>query len=288
LEEYLKKYLILVLLSLIWGSSFILMKKGLEFYSFTQVAALRLFFASIALFPFLYKAIKEVKQHDIIPLIIVGVIGNGIPAFLFAEAQIYLESSVIGILNSLTPIFTLVFAILFFKYKYKTSIFIGVIFGFLGACLLYFQPYIYSSTHYTFLSFVVLATICYAISINVISRYLHTLSSITISTVSLFLLTPFSLYYIFNSGFFSMLKSNEAFLGLGYISILGVIGTAFALIIFNYLIKISTSIFAASVTYLIPIVAIIWGVLDGEEITSFEVFATFFILIGVYLVNKKD
>jgi|TARA_B110000116_G_scaffold272461_1_gene297906 drug/metabolite transporter (DMT)-like permease len=287
MEKSIKNYLILIFLAIIWGSSFILMKRGLEVYSYTQVAALRLFIAFLSLLPFIFRAFKKVAKKHWGPIIITAFLGNGIPAFLFTKAQTHLDSSFVGILNSLTPLFTLLLAIYFFKSRPTKTNILGIIIGLTGAFMLSSSNLdgVFAINFYTIL--VVLATLFYAISVNVIRKYLADLDAISISALAFLFIGPASGIYVFSSDFMPFLNTDRGISALLYIAILAVIGTSLAVVIFNKLIKDSSAIFASSVTYLIPIVAIFWGVLDGENILFWHIFGAAIILCGVYLVNKK-
>ena len=282
-----KNYFILIILSVIWGSSFILMKRGLEEYTDMQVAALRLFIAFLSLVPFLYPALKKLKKKNIIPLFITGVIGNGIPAFLFTKAQTTLESSFVGMLNSLTPIFTLFLGIYFFNTKPSISNISGVIIGFLGAILLYLSEVSSLYTINVSVFLVVFACLFYGASVNVIQKYLAEMNPIDISAIAFLYIGPFAGYYIFSTDFVQIASTKNGLCSLGYITILAILGTSFSVVLFNKLIKDTSAIFAASVTYLIPIVAILWGVLEDEPIKYKHYIGICIILCGVYLVNKK-
>jgi len=287
MDKSIRNYLILLFLAVIWGSSFILMKRGLEVFSYTQVSTLRLFIAFLSLLPFIVRALKRVEKKHWGAIIITAFLGNGIPAFLFTKAQTHLDSSFVGILNSLTPLFTLILGIYFFKSKPSKTNIIGIVIGLSGALILTFSDIggAISINHYAL--FVILATIFYAISVNVIRKYLSDLDGISISALAFLFLGPASGIYVFSTDFVSLLFTDggkEAFI---YIVILAVIGTSFAVVIFNKLVKDSSAIFASSVTYLIPIVALLWGVFDGENITIYHLAGVTVILSGVYLVNKK-
>ena len=282
-----KNYFILLILSVIWGSSFVLMKRGLEEYTDMQVAALRLFIAFLSLVPFLYPALKKLKKKNIIPLFITGVIGNGIPAFLFTKAQTTLESSFVGMLNSLTPIFTLFLGIYFFNTKPSISNISGVIIGFLGAILLYLSEVSSLYTINVSVFLVVFACLFYGASVNVIQKYLAEMNPVDISAIAFLYIGPFAGYYIFSTDFVEIASTKNGLYSLGYITILAVLGTSFSVVLFNKLIKDTSAIFAASVTYLIPIVAILWGLLEDEPIKYEHYIGICIILCGVYLVNKK-
>ncbi|HIE73811.1 MAG TPA: DMT family transporter [Flavobacteriales bacterium] len=287
MEKSIKNYLILIFLAIIWGSSFILMKRGLEVYSYTQVAALRLFIAFLSLLPFIFRAFKKVAKKHWGPIIITAFLGNGIPAFLFTKGQTHLDSSFVGILNSLTPLFTLLLGIYFFKSRPTKTNILGVIIGLTGAFMLSSSNLdgVFAINFYTLL--VVLATLFYAISVNVIRKYLADLDAISISALAFLFIGPASGIYVFSSDFMPFLNTDRGISALLYIAILAVIGTSLAVVIFNKLIKDSSAIFASSVTYLIPIVAIFWGVLDGENILFSHIIGAAIIICGVYLVNKK-
>ena len=283
-----RNYLTLFLLSLIWGSSFILMKRGLDEYSAMQVACLRLFIAFISLTPFLFNAIKILKKKEIIPLIVSGFIGNGLPAFLFAKAQITLESSFTGALNSLTPIFTLLVGIYLFKNKTSKKNILGIILGFLGTAVLYVSK-VHSILNVEWdILLIIIATFLYAISINVIYKYLRHMSPIYISSLSFLFIGPFSGYYILSTDFINIVKTEAGIISFGYVCVLAILCTSVAIIIFNQLLKDTSAYFASSVTYLIPIVALIWGVIDGELIQVSYFVGVFIVFLGIYLVNSKD
>ena len=288
MEKSFKNYATLILLAIIWGSSFILMKRGLEVYSYTQVAALRLLIAAISLFPFVFIALKKVKRKQWLPLFISGVIGNGFPAFLFTKAQTQLDSGFTGILNSLTPLFTLLLGVFFFASKPNRTNKIGIFIGLVGAVYLSLANLQTDIIINSYVFYVVLATLFYAISINVIKRYLNELDAIHICALAFLFIGPPMAIYIFNTDFIYLAQSTAGFEALIYIIILAVIGTSFAVALFNHLLKQSSAIFASSVTYLIPIVAIAWGIFDGEHILQQHLIGTAIILAGVYLVNKKN
>ncbi|HIG33230.1 MAG TPA: DMT family transporter [Flavobacteriales bacterium] len=289
MEKSFKNYIILILLAVIWGSSFILMKRGLVAYDYMQVATLRLFIAFLSLTPFILKAIKVVQRKHILSIVAMAIFVNGMPAFLFTKAQKELDSSVIGILNSLVPLFTLLLGVYFFKTKPTKTNIVGIIIGLCGALIL-----IYSTmgegieiNNYVFL--VISATVMYAVSINVIKKYLYDLDALSITASAFLLIGPLSAIYIFNTDFLEIATTtNQGVIALGYIALLAVVCTSAAVVIFNKLISLSTAIFASSVTYLIPVVAIFWGVFDGEEVALIHLLSVVIILSGVYLVNKKS
>ena len=289
MDKSVKNYLTLLFLAIIWGSSFILMKRGLEVFDFMQVATLRIFIAFLSLIPFLPKAFKNVKRKHYLPIIIMALLGNGIPAFLFTKAQTHLDSSLVGILNAIVPLFTLILGVYFFKSKPTKTNIVGIVLGLFGAVLLTVNSFSDGVEVNFYVWLVVLATVFYAISINVIKKYLFDLNASSITALAFLIIGPLSSVYLFSTDFTAVLMSNEnGMMALVYIALLSVLGTSMAVIIFNKLISRSSAIFASSVTYLIPIVAILWGVFDGEIITPYHLFGMLIILSGVYLVNKKS
>lgn len=221
---------------------------------------------------------------------VVGFLGNGIPAFLFTKAQTKLDSSYVGILNALVPLFTLIVGILFFQLRVRWFNAMGIILGLCGAFVLMYPNLVEGKNEdWSYALYPILATIFYAISVNTIKRYLTHLKSITITVLAFSTVGPWALAYLF---FYTDFTSQVAFEGqaltsLLMITILGVVGTALAVLIFNQLVKQSTVIFASSVTYFIPVTAILWGFLDGEQIGFNHLAGISTILLGVYLVNKK-
>ena len=277
---------IIIFLAFLWGSSFILMKRGLEVFSYTQVADLRMGIAWLSLLPFVYKQLKKTSKHFWIPLVVVGLFGNGIPALLFTKAQTQLDSSLTGILNALVPLFTLLIAVFIFKTRVKRHNILGVLIGLAGAIwLISGDGIIMKNAHYAW--FVVIATICYAISLNTIKNYLQEMSPIHIAGLAFLFVGPIMIIHLFTTNFIELMITNDkAYSALAYIFILAIVGTSIALVIFNKLVARTTAIFASSVTYLIPIFAIMWGVIDGEHIALQHILGTAIIFAGIYLVNK--
>jgi len=283
-------WIILIALSVVWGSSFILMKRGMDVFSSDEVAALRIGLASIFLIPF------AIKHHNINfktnwkGLVIMGVFGNLIPAFLFTKAETQISSSLTGMLNALTPLFTIVIAFFWFKNKYKLTQLVGIITGLLGAMLLlYFNDGGDTSTNVLYSLLVVAATLCYALSVNGIKHYLSHMNSIT-ATVGAFAITgPIALAYLFiRTDFVNDLQTNPiAYQSLGYVSILALVGTTLSVIVYNTLIKSAGAIFASTCTYLIPIVAVIWGLLDHETVNLAQMAGVLVVILSVYLINRR-
>jgi drug/metabolite transporter (DMT)-like permease len=289
MEKSVRNYASLAFLALIWGSSFILMKRGLEVFDFMEVAALRIVIAFVSLTPFLPQAFKFVKPKHYFPIVISALLGNGIPAFLFTKAQTELDSSLVGTLNGTVPLFTLILGVYFFSAKPSKANILGIFMGLLGIVFLAFSTLKDGFAFNGYIFLVVLATIFYATSINVIKKYLQDLNPASIAALAFLIIGPIAAVYLFNTSFLYQLQTHpDGYKALGYIALLSVLGTSMAAIIFNRLLNRSSAIFTSSITYLIPIVAIFWGVLDGEIITSYHVLGSVIILSGVYLVNKKS
>ena len=284
-------WLYLILLSLIWGSSFILMKEGLIVFTSDEVAALRISIAFLALSPFLIKHYKSINlKKDWPGLVIMGTFGNLLPAFLFTAAETQISSSLTGMLNALTPLFTILLGVLVFKTKIQKFQIAGVAIGLIGAvCLLGFAEGGGETKNINYSLLVVAATFCYAISVNGIKKYLTHVNSIAASVWAFTFIGPVAIAYLFLRTDFQTHFSENAggSAALGYVCLLAVFGTAIAVILFNNLIKISGIVFASSCTYLIPVVAIGWGLLDGETVTVVQFFSMGIVILGVWLINKK-
>jgi len=284
------QWIALLFLSFIWGSSFILMKKGLRSYSHDQVAAFRIFISFLAFLPFGIKYLKKITKKNIVALIVVGLIGSTIPAFLFTKAQTQVDSGLAGILNSATPLFTLIIGLLFYKSTAKLINAIGILLGLTGALGLIFYSSnggsIFENVNYYGL-LIVVATICYGINVNHVKYKIKDLNGLEITSLAFMFVGPFAGVYLLFTDFSFALSTNDYILNLGYIAILAVIGTVLALVIFNTLIQHTSALYGASVTYIIPIFAIMWGLFDGEKLTGFQFVWISLILVGVYLVNKR-
>lgn len=280
---------ILVALALTWGSSFILMKRGLEVFSSDQVAALRIFIAFLFLSPLLFRHIKKSLLKHWKGYLGMGVIGNLIPAFLFTKAETGISSSLTGALNSLTPLFTLLVGVLLYRERTGWKNVFGIIIGFIGAAgLAMVGKERGMADELLFIFYVVLATVCYALSVNIIKRYLSEVDSLTATVWAMMFIGPIAGFYLFSTDFVQRLTTHpDALESMGYTSILAVFGTALSVIVFNTLIKNTNALFASSVTYLIPIVAMGWGIFDNEAVSALHFAWIGLILLGVYLVNKE-
>lgn len=281
---------LLILLALMWGSSFILIKKGLKALAADEVGALRIISASAFLLPVAVFYLKGLNRRHVATLFIIGFAGSFIPAFLFAKAQTEIASSMAGILNSLTPLFTILIGAAFFVQKITRSSLFGLILGLIGCLFLMISGSKGELDQINFYAlYVILASVLYGFNLNIIKYKLPDLSSITITSVSLLFVGPAALGYLyFSTSFFSSFSTaGETYLwSLGAIVLLGVVGTALALIVFNHLVKLTQPVFASSVTYLIPIVAVVWGIIDGESIYLADYIGLFAVISGVYLANR--
>lgn len=278
----------LLVLSLVWGSSFILIKKGLIGLSAIQVGSLRIIFAALFLLLIGFKSLSLIPKDKWKYIALTSVFGTFIPAFLFALAQTQIDSSVSSILNSLTPLNTLILGALVFGVSFQRRQVWGVLIGLIGSLLLVFNGAMHHpDQNYYYAILVVIASICYAVNVNLIKRFLSDLTPLSITTGNfLFLVFP-ALTILYFTGFYDVLAVEKVQHSVYFIMILGVIGTGIANILFFKLIQISSPVFATSVTYLIPVVAFCWGLLDNEMLTAVQFIGAFIILIGVYLSAKK-
>jgi drug/metabolite transporter (DMT)-like permease len=282
--------ILLIVLTLIWGTSFILMKRGLTVFSAGEVGAIRVVSASLFLIPFAISRLNELKREHYLKLFFSGLMGIFFPAFLFATAQTRMDSAITGILNSLTPMFTLIIGALVFGQKFKTQSLIGIVIGLIGTVIL-----IVSRTGgqfggvNIFALFVIAACVCYGINVNYVKVKLPDLKALTLTSGALMLIGPPALIYLLGfTDFTTKLSLNpDAYKALGYVVLLGIMSTSIATILFTRLIKISTPLFASSITYLIPIVAVMWGVLDNESLFVGHFIGMALIIGGVYLANRK-
>ena len=280
-------WLVFALLSLVWGSSFVLIKEGLRSFSPYQVASLRMLFAGLVLVPFAIKALPQIPKEKMGLVLISGVAGNFIPAFLFCIAETQIDSSLAGILNSLTPLFTILVGISFFKVQTNITKIIGVIIGFIGLCFLFAAGKDMSMRNMSYAGLVLMATLFYGINVNMVGRYLQNIGALNIASVAFSFLVLPSAAILFFTGYFNNNFTNQTVMQSTLASaVLGIIGTSLASILFYYLIKKAGVIFGSLVTYGIPIVAVCWGMVYGEKITPMQYVWMGVILIGVFIANR--
>ena len=285
-----RKWTYLFILAFVWGSSFILIKKGLIGLSPLQLGSLRTVISSLFIFLIGYKTLKTILSHQWKWVILSGFIGTFLPAFLFAFAETEVDSGIVSILNALVPLNATLIGLAIFKIaSTKTQIF-GVILGFIGASMLIFNSMeLNPDQNYLYAGFVVLATLMYGFNVNIIKHYLQEVKPIAIATGNFVAIVIPALTVLIFSGFFNpkTFEHQSIYSSIGFVVILAVFGTVMAKIIFNNLIQISSPVFASSVTYLMPIVALLWGVFDGELFGLDQGFASLLILCGIYLANNK-
>jgi drug/metabolite transporter (DMT)-like permease len=288
-SDYLK-WILLLALAALWGTSFILMKRGLEVFTPFQVAGLRIFVAFLFMVPvFFYVGRRETQWKDLPWLFLVGLVGNTIPPFLFCFAQLRISSAEAGIFNALTPLFTLIIGSIFFSYKTNRLKNAGIGLGLLGAVMLILLRYDLKMNMQLSLYpiFIILAAILYGIGANNLKTRLSHIHPIT--TASMLYITTGYLggLVLLNTDFFQTLHSHpRAYRAVGYVVVLGIFCTALAMIVFNYLLRRTSVVFASTVTYLMPVVSLLWGVLDGEPMNAVHLAALGFILTGIYLTSR--
>ena len=282
-------WIMLFILALIWGSSFILIKKGLEGLSPLEVGSLRIVAASVFMFPSAIIRIKKVPKNKLLYLMGAGFLGSLIPSFLFAIAQTELESAITGVLNGLVPIFTILMAVFVFRKKQEPKVYLGVAIGFIGTALLVTAGGGSFKGINGYALLVILATLCYASNLNLIKVKLDKIHPISVTSISLILVGPIAASYLFGfTNFLTKVATEEAApLSVFYICLLGILGTAIALIIFNRILQMTDPLFASSVTYIIPLVAVVWGILDGERIYLIQYIGMFAVGLGVFIANTN-
>ncbi|RZS99584.1 DMT family transporter [Aquimarina brevivitae] len=285
------KWVYLAFLSLVWGSSFILIKKSLIGLTPLQLGAIRTLFAATFLFLIGFKSIKTIKKEEWKWVAISAFAGSFIPAFLFAFAETEIDSAITSILNSTTPLMALILGSIVFSISFNRKQLMGVIVGLIGSIALIVEgANANPSQNYWYASLVLIASVCYAINVNIIKRYMQNISPMAIANGNFLVLIVPAFIVLISSDFFNgeTLQDPKVHWSLGYAGVLAIVGTGIAKVLFNKLVQISSPVFATSVTYTIPIVALLWGVLDGESFTLLQLLATSIIILGVYLANRKS
>jgi len=285
-----KKWFFLVALSIIWGSSFILIKKSLTGLEPLQLGALRLLFSGAMILFFGARLIRNISKKQWPWVMWSAILGTFFPSFLFAIAETEIDSAVASILNGLVPLNTILFGFAIFKIGSTKRQLIGVLVGFVGTALLIgygaqFNP----QQNYYYAGFIILSTLMYAANINIIKKHLQEMTALTIAAGNFILLMIPACIILVVSGFFEndTYRSDAVLTSMGYVIILSLFGTALAKVLFNQLVQMSTPVFASSVTYLMPLVAVLWATLDGETFYMEQGIAAIFILLGVYMSNRK-
>lgn len=284
-----KSYLILFVLAVIWGSSFILIKKALLAFDPMHLAAMRLLVAGTAFVPILALQWKKIDWSLWPKFLIVSITGSGLPAFMFFIAQTEISSSVSGLLNSLTPIWTLLIGVVLFRLPFELWKLSGVLLGLVGTVILItYGNEVGIQGNLWYCGFVIVATVCYGISVNVVKAYLQEVPSLVISSVTLVFSALLSFIYLCTTDVVASLTGTEAmWYSLWSLIILALASTFFATILFYRLVKDTNAIFASTITYLIPIVAFVWGWWDGEPLTLLHLLGMALIMLGVYVIKKK-
>lgn len=283
------KWILLFFLGSVWGSSFILMQLGLKGVNSIQLGALRILFAGIFLITIGFKQLTKIPSYKWKYIALTALCGTFVPAFLFAIALKNIDGSVSSILNSLTPLNTLIIGLLFFSIQVERRQIIGVIMGFLGCLLLvYFGNNDNTTENYLYAILIFIASIMYGLNVNFIKKYLSDLKPLTISVGNFTIMLIPAFLILFFSGFFDIVSEEKTQHALLFITILGIVGTGFSNILFFKLIQLSSPIFASSVTYIIPVVAFILGFsFMNETLNIFQVFGALVVLIGVYFSSRK-
>ena len=284
------KWLYLAILSLVWGSSYILIKWGLVALTPLQLGSLRLLITTIALLIVGYRSLRGLSKYHLKWLAITGYVGTFFPAFLFAFAQQFIDSAIAAILNALTPLLTIIFGLLFFRIDILKKQYFGVGLGLLGSIgLVWGGLQTASNINPIYTLLILAASCCYAINIHFIKIHLAQVGVMAITLGNFVFMAPAALVILIYSDFFSpqTFSHPDVYPAIGYITILALAGSAFAKYLFNKFVKITSAVFASSVTYTLPIIALFWGVYDGELITQFQLLSTAVILVGVYLSHTK-
>ena len=283
------KWIYLLILSFVWGSSYILIKKALIGLSPLQVGSLRTIISTVLLLAIGYSSLKSIPKDKWKWILITGLV-SFIPPFLFAYAQTEIDSALAAILNSLTPLATLLIGVGFYRFKIDSKQISGVIIGLIGSVLLMYQGSVINpDQNLLYVFFIIFASILYALQVNLLKVHLQDVSAVAITVGNFIFIFPLAVVIFFMSDYKQIdISDKDVKVALFCLIILSIVGTVFAKILFNKFVQIASPVFACSVTYILPIVALFWGLLDGEIFTLNQLFATLIILIGVYLANKKS
>lgn len=283
-----KKWVYLIALSLVWGSSFILMKYALIGLNPMQVGSLRMIITTLVLLPFGFKSMLNLTIKNWIHIAVSALLGTLFPVFLFAVAINNMDSAIAAILNSFVPFNALIIGALVFGFTFQKNQIFGIIIGLIGTILLIINGHsVANISNYKYPFMILLASVGYAFNANIVKRYLQEVRPLAITTGTFVIVLIPAVIILIKTGFFVNIEYNiTTKMSLFYIAILSIVGTAIAKVFFNKLLQISSPIFSTSVTYLIPLVAVFWGFLDGERLSFTQILSGMVILFGVFLVNR--
>jgi len=281
------KWTLFVALCVIWGSSFILMKEGMKALSAYQVAAIRILSAGLVLLPVVIKNLRAIPINKIVLILVSGLLGSFFPAFLFCIAETHIDSSLAGFLNALTPILTIFIGMLFYQVPLEKKRLPGVLIGFAGMLLIFLATGSRGVKEVWYAALVLIATISYAVNVNMVGRYLKKVGSINIAAFAFVMLIIPSMVVLIFTGFFNLHFGNKLLIYSTLASVvLGVMGTAVASILFYILLRRAGQLFSSMVTYGIPFVGLFWGFLAGETVMALQIVGLGVIFIGVFLTSK--
>lgn len=277
-------WLVVAMLSVIWGTSYILMKKGLRSFSSYQIASIRILISTLCLLPIAFKSLKLLNKTNLKSIILIGFLGSGIPAFLYPLAETKIDSSLAGMLNTLSSAFTLAVGIVFYKRKAIKSQIAGVFLGMVGAAGLLYN----GSMNFNYYGlFVVLATFMNGFSNNEVSK-VEGLNGLQITALSFFVVSPFALALLLSTDIHAAMQTHDWLKNLGFIAILAILGSAIANGFYYVLVRDTSPVVASVVAYFIPIVATLWGLSDNEHLAPMMLISVMLILGGVYLINRPS
>lgn len=280
------KWFYLLLLSLIWGSSFILIKKGLTGFGYFEAATIRLMSAGLVFLPFGIGNFKKIPREKLGFVALTALLGMFLPAYLFCMAQVKVQSAVAAMLNGLTPVLTFVFSILIFKIRYKTNQILGLLLGLVCAILLAVERSNSAITFNLHAGLIIIATLFYGYNINMIKQRLSDIPAFVMSTVTVSFAGLLAFLLAFLPNLSNYHPSQIQWMPLVALMTLGIFGTAIAQLFQYKLIKETSALFASSTTYIIPVVAVCWGMLDGEQFHLIHALSIAGILAAVVLIRK--
>ena len=289
-QNRLWSWIIILVLTLIWGSSFIMLKRALDVYSPEQVFAGRMMVAALILAPWSIPLLRRLRKKYWVPMIIFALISNLITTILYATAQTRIDSAVNGMINTLTPLMTLLVGVVFYRQKMSSFQGIGLFLGLIGTIILVIQAQGGEVGMINWFAIIaVAATFCNGFTGNILKFSLAGLTALEIASLSFLIVLPIALVEAFRTDMFSLMMTGDpGWASTRYLIILGLFSNALGLFLIGKLIQLSSPVFASLTTYLVPLLALFWGFMDSENITLFQILAMTLILISVFVVDRFD
>jgi drug/metabolite transporter (DMT)-like permease len=274
-------------LTLVWGSTFILNKRTLITFTSIQAASLRLTFGLSAMIWFVKPHLALIPKEKRFHLVVSALTGICIPAYCFALAQAGLPSAMTGVLNALTPCMAFILGIVFFRQSASWLKIAGLTLGFIGSAMIILVNAKGQLSLNAYALWVVLAAMLYGFNLNWVKKYLAEVPALPLATTAVVIAGVVGFCILLTTNWLESMRANPAgTTSFAAIATLGILGTALGQFFFARMLQLSSALFAGTITYFIPIVAVAWGLYDGEVLTWVHFLGILCIIGGILIISR--